>query len=297
MTSTFTPTVTRIAAGVAGLLALTMLDPTTTFAQGRGRSAPARHGYHVAAPSRAVVAGNVVPFRGPNRVVVRSAFRPNAFRGPTFVRTAYRPSYVSRTYVSRPFVSRSYAPRYYGSYGSRVVVAQSRHGGVYGRSGSYRPYYRPYYRYPRTFVSVGLGFGYPYGFLGYPFYSPWYGPSWYPGYAWGPGYGYGYGGYGYGYGYGWGGYPGYPVGHWSEYADDQGGIRLDMKPRDAQVYVDGYYAGIVDDFDSSSQHLTLDAGHHKIEVRAPGFETLTLDVNILRRETIRYRGGLRPLQP
>jgi PEGA domain len=283
MTSTFNPTVTRFSAGLAGLLALTLLAPTPALAQARGRSAPARHGsYHASVRgSRPVVVRNVV--RAPSRVAVRAGYGPYAFRGPSFVRTAYRPGFVSRTYVSRPFVSRSYAPRYYNSYGSRgVVVAQRRHGGViYGRSG----YYRPYYRYPRTYVSFGLGFGYPYGFLGYPFYSPWYSPYWYPGYAWGPGYGYG---------YGWGGYP---AGHWSEYDENQGGIRLDMKPRDAQVYVDGYYAGIVDDFDGSSQHLTLDTGHHKIEVRAPGMETLTLDVNILRRETIRYRGGLRPLQP
>ena len=286
MTSTFNPTVTRFSAGLAGLLALTMLAPTPAFAQGRGRSAPARHGTYAAARnSRPVVARNVAPFRGSVRsgggVAVRAGYGPYAYRGPAYVRAAYRPGFVSRSYGSRAFVSRSYAPRYFNSYGgSRVVVAQRRRGGVvYGRSG----YYRPYYRYPRSYVSFGLGFGYPYGFLGYPFYSPWYSPYWYPGYAYGPGYGYG---------YGWGGYP-----TWSEYAEDQGGIRLDMKPRDAQVYVDGYYAGIVDDFDGSSQHLTLDTGHHKIEVRAPGMETLTLDVNILRRETIRYRGGLRPLQP
>ena len=52
------------------------------------------------------------------------------------------------------------------------------------------------------------------------------------------------------------------------------------RPRDAAVYVDGYYAGIVDDFDGVFQRLTLEVGPHRIELeraRAPirSFSTST----------------------
>ena len=36
-------------------------------------------------------------------------------------------------------------------------------------------------------------------------------------------------------------------------------------------------------------------GHHRIEIRAEGFEPFALDVNILRAQTIKYKGVLRPL--
>ena len=36
-----------------------------------------------------------------------------------------------------------------------------------------------------------------------------------------------------------------------------GDVRLMVRPRDAAVYVDGYYAGVVDDFDGVFQRLTL----------------------------------------
>ena len=35
---------------------------------------------------------------------------------------------------------------------------------------------------------------------------------------------------------------------------------IEVKPKEAEVYVDGYYAGIVDDFDGTFQRLQRDAG-------------------------------------
>lgn len=60
----------------------------------------------------------------------------------------------------------------------------------------------------------------------------------------------------------------------------EGSLRLKVKPRDAQVYVDGYFVGVVDEFDGIFQRLQLEAGPHRIEVRAPGFENLAIDVQI-----------------
>jgi hypothetical protein len=240
------------------------------------------------------------PERSVNRTVVRTSRGPDAVRGGAGYARGYARGYAggyNRGYVRSYSPNRYYgsASRYYGSYASRGYgsgyavprhYGQRRHGGVYVNGGRYyRPYYRPYYRsyyrpyYPSRFY-FGYGWGYPYAYAGYPYlYSGFYG--------YGPGWGYPYGAYGYG------PYNGY--GYGNGYAEDQGGIRLQMNPKDAEVTVDGYYVGVVDDFDGSSQRLSLEAGPHKIEIVAPGFEPFALEVNILRAQTIRYRGALRPL--
>ncbi len=131
------------------------------------------------------------------------------------------------------------------------------------------------------------------GGLGYYFYDPW---SWYAGYGW-PGYSaYGWSGY---YGNRWGGYygGGYGLGYGAyggPYSYSIGGVRMKVDPKDAEVYVDGYYAGIVDDFDGAWQQLRLDEGGYRIEVRKPGMETLTFDVMIQPGRTITYRGRMTP---
>lgn len=130
------------------------------------------------------------------------------------------------------------------------------------------PYYPapPYYYRPWTWgASFGLGWT--------PFaYAPW---GWIYGTA--P------------YGYGWGLNP--PYG--GTYAFMTGGVRLKLKPRDADVFVDGYYAGAVDDFDGTFQALRLAPGGHKIEVRKPGFETLAYEVHVQPDRTITMRGEMR----
>jgi hypothetical protein len=129
-------------------------------------------------------------------------------------------------------------------------------------------YWNDYYWYPYGFGAWGIG---------WYFYDPWW---------WGapaPYYGYGYG-HGYGYGYG---YPGV----------DFGAVRLKMKPREAQVFVDGGYVGIVDEFDGTFQRLELETGQHRIEVRLEGFEPLVFDVNVTIGHTITLRGDLRPARP
>ena len=151
-------------------------------------------------------------------------------------------------------------------------------GGYYGRPAWY---YRPSAFY--GYGALGLGYFYydPFwgGYTGYG-YSP------YGGY-YGAGPYYGGGGY-YGGGYYGGGYGGgYESGAGSGYAGSgyygTGNLKLKVKPRDAEVYVDGYYAGLVDDFDGMFQKLELEAGPHRIEVRVPTDESVT------------YRGELNQL--
>lgn len=68
-----------------------------------------------------------------------------------------------------------------------------------------------------------------------------------------------------------------------------GDVRLMVQPRDAAVYVDGYYAGVVDNFDGVFQRLTLEVGPHTIEIEAPGLDSQVFDVYVdpLRTTTIR----------
>ena len=85
-----------------------------------------------------------------------------------------------------------------------------------------------------------------------------------------------------------------PYAQYAPYSYDIGGVRLKIRPRDAQVFVDGYYAGIVDDFDGTFQSLRLEAGGHKIEIHMPGFEDLEVDVHVQAGRTLTLSEDLRP---
>jgi hypothetical protein len=125
-----------------------------------------------------------------------------------------------------------------------------------------------------------------------------------PGYYGGGFYPWGYAGLGFAGGYGYyGGYyePGYDMDPYApQYQaggrDDSGGLKLKVKPSDATVYVDGYYVGAVNDFDGVFQKLTIEPGAHRVEIRAPGYETLQMDVRVEPGRTSTYRGDLKKLQ-
>ena len=65
-----------------------------------------------------------------------------------------------------------------------------------------------------------------------------------------------------------------------------------MTPRQAEVLVDGYFAGAVDDFDGLFQQLRLEPGPHRIEIRLDGYEPLSFEVRILPDRTVTYKGTL-----
>lgn len=150
-----------------------------------------------------------------------------------------------------------------------------------------------WYFYPWGYGSLALGYfwdpwmwsGYYGGWGGYPWVDPYYG-------GWG-------GGGGGGYGYGGGAVdidqPA-QTGNVPNPLDPNaptGGLRLKVEPREAEVFVDGYYAGRVDDFDGAMQKLKIAVGPHRIEVRAPGFDTVTFDVVVVEGETTTYRAELK----
>jgi hypothetical protein len=73
-----------------------------------------------------------------------------------------------------------------------------------------------------------------------------------------------------------------------------GGVRITDAPRDAQVFADGYYVGIVNDFDGVFQHMNLEPGPHHIEVEAEGFEPVAFDVVVQPGRTITFRADMYP---
>jgi hypothetical protein len=153
---------------------------------------------------------------------------------------------------------RVYAPRYSPRYSPRVYSPR-----VYGP----RSYYRPYVFRPRYSIGFGIFAGYPVPYT-YTYSYPV------------PVYGYG--------------APRNEV-LITPGASAYGGVALEITPFDADVWVDGEYAGKVEDFDGTTQPLTLTPGTHRIEVQAPGYEPMTVDVGVQPGQVIPYRGDLRPL--
>ena len=78
------------------------------------------------------------------------------------------------------------------------------------------------------------------------------------------------------------------------YGSRLGELRLRVRPADAEVYVDGFYAGIVDHFDGVFQSLKLEPEPHHIQVIAPGYEVLEFDVGPAPGGRITYEGDLVP---
>jgi hypothetical protein len=77
----------------------------------------------------------------------------------------------------------------------------------------------------------------------------------------------------------------------------RGNLRLDVEPHTAQVYVDGFYLGTVEDSHRSPAGLTLATGWHRLEFRAPGFDTPAINVTIETNRTTSYQGTLKPARP
>jgi hypothetical protein len=75
-----------------------------------------------------------------------------------------------------------------------------------------------------------------------------------------------------------------------------GGVSFDITPASAQVYVDGVFSGVVDDFNASSDPMLLAPGTHYIEIRLAGYRTATFDVTIASGEVTPYQGTLERLR-
>ena len=126
----------------------------------------------------------------------------------------------------------------------------------------YRPYYRPFYS----------------GF--YPGYYSYYGSGFYSPFFWG----------------GYGQYP-YPPYYYGPVYYNTGAARLQVTPRNAQVYIDGYFVGVVDEFDGYLQRLNVEAGEHELQLYLEGHRTFTQKVLFGRGSTVKIIHAMQPLGP
>lgn len=164
----------------------------------------------------------------------------------------------------------------------------------------------PVHRGPSSPVIVGGTWGpryvfhggyYPWGGWGYPY-------GWGHPFAWGYPIGWGYP-FAFGFGFSWGAPYGfhspYPAYGYAPYAyagySYDASIRVDVSQVDAEVFVDGYRAGVVDDFDGVFQRLRLAPGGHEITIYRPGFQTIkeSLYLSPGGSRTLRYT--MTPLGP
>jgi hypothetical protein len=71
--------------------------------------------------------------------------------------------------------------------------------------------------------------------------------------------------------------------------------RIQVEPRHTEVYVDGYLAGTVDDFDGIAQRLRLPAGEHVVELYLEGHRTIRELIFFQPGETYRIRHKMEPV--
>lgn len=247
---------------------------------------------------------------GPSRSYEGRSYSAPRYSAPA--RTPYvAPRVYSRGYsvsprvYSSPRVYNNYNGRYNGRYYGGRYYAPRVYSHVIGpvyRSYGYRYYgypsyvYRPYYFRPHFSIGFGFFAGYavPYSYS-YPDYYPVPYPVPYgvP-YSTQP-----YGDYG---------YPnqGYPQEYQQPYQQgsvqvqpgvqpgptNAGGVTFEVNPPDAQIFVDGNYYGVAEDFDGTKQPLTLQLGQHRVELRRQGYQVVTFDVNVIAGQVIPYRGDM-----
>jgi hypothetical protein len=88
--------------------------------------------------------------------------------------------------------------------------------------------------------------------------------------------------------------PGYPYPAY-RYAARDAAVRFDVKPKETMVYIDGYYAGIVDDFDGAFQRLRTAPGGHELTLYLDGFRTYSERVYLSPDNTFKIRHRMEKL--
>lgn len=89
-------------------------------------------------------------------------------------------------------------------------------------------------------------------------------------------------------------YPPYPA---YRYAPPESNLRVQVTPKEASVYVDGYFAGKVDEFDGTFERLHVAPGGHEIVIYLEGFHSLKQQLYLHPNATRRIEGSLEKLAP
>lgn len=121
----------------------------------------------------------------------------------------------------------------------------------------------------RIGVSVGASYGHP-GYHHYPRYRHPYSRSWYPYWYWGLSVGYP--------AYPWGVWdPGYPV----VVRDARlGAVDVNVKPKKAEVYIDGEYVGTAKQLDGYPSYLWLPAGRYELALYLDGYRSEAREISV-----------------
>lgn len=93
----------------------------------------------------------------------------------------------------------------------------------------------------------------------------------------------------------WGPYPYPPPMPYRYYRDPGAAVRLEVKPKEAEVYVDGFYAGIVDNYDGVFQRLRVPPGEHEITLYLDGYRTTTQKVYLTPDNTFKIKYNMERL--
>jgi hypothetical protein len=101
----------------------------------------------------------------------------------------------------------------------------------------------------------------------------------------------------YGFGYQWGYPPIYPYPYYGRYLPPEASVKFEVKPNKAEVYIDGYYAGIVDDFDGPFQRLHVMPGEHEIELYLEGYRVVKQRAFLSVDNTFRVKYSMERLGP
>lgn len=72
----------------------------------------------------------------------------------------------------------------------------------------------------------------------------------------------------------------------------KGFVDIDVRPKNARVYVDDEYKGIADDFDGVPGYLELAAGRHRITLKKEGYEPISFIVTIEPRQVVNLEMNL-----
>jgi hypothetical protein len=74
-----------------------------------------------------------------------------------------------------------------------------------------------------------------------------------------------------------------------------GSVRVQVEPRHAEVFVDGYFAGHVDDFDGAFQRLDLGPGEHEVQVFLDGYRSTRERLYVIPGRSYKIKSSLAKL--
>jgi len=83
--------------------------------------------------------------------------------------------------------------------------------------------------------------------------------------------------------------------HTPAFFDDESSLQLQVTPRETEIFVDGYLAGRVDDFDGRFQRLHVQAGEHELTLYLDGHRKVTQTIQVRPRASFRIRYAMTPL--